>query len=678
MGLTLVVCKPRLPERYAVQRDELTRGLSGIAADSVIYFPVFELTPDLPAIEQISQWLTSQSARSKRMIVFVSPSVLEIAVTTFGAWPEQVLCGVMGSQSKALALRLGIPEHLIIAPTGAENNQTEDSDGLAKLIEQGHEQGSLDVIVCKGPRGRVEFPEKLRALGHEVRVLECYDRQAIVQREQDCDRLFNSPDRLVFWITSSETAEVLDSQLGRFSPEKRDRIRSNASLLTTHPRIASKCKELGYAHVEEIATGIQSVHTWLKAHKKSMDNKQSSEASTVDVKPTVKPTPTAVQANPSEGQWLGKAAFFISVLSFILILLIAFAGKNQIEKTRLAFGERIQKEATTLDLVKEQIGKSSDLTKDLKTRFDLLEAAQKEEASQRASLEEVYNSLLASRTEVSLSEVEQLISIAKRQLFLLGNVNGASIALAQAVELLERSDKPSFLNLQAAIESDLAQIRALPSDDLVKLAISLDSVINAVDSFPLLSSVNAKTDQTLAELTADENNAEAAVVTTIVVPATEPAAQSEAGSNNTPVDGASTMEQNAQRTLNDAWVAAKQAMAAAWHEIKSLIEVTKVNTPEVLLLSSRQEEDLRNTLRLSMLNARISLLSRQAELLKSDLQRSEKLLDTYFDPSAYQVQRAKTVFKQIDAVQLDLAMPELQATTAALRLAVASQQGDRP
>lgn len=670
MGLTLVVCKPKLPERYAVQRDELTRGLSGIESDSVIYFPVFELTPDLPAIEQISQWFTSQSPKSKRMIVFVSPSVLEIAVTTFGAWPEQVLCGVMGSQSKALALKLGVPEHLIIAPTGADDNQSEDSDGLAKLIEQGHEPGSLDVIVCKGPRGRVEFPEKLRTLGHEVRVLECYDRQAIDQNKQDCDRLFNSPDRLVFWITSSETIEVLDSQLGRFSLEKRERIRSSASVLTTHPRIASKCKELGYAHVEEIATGIQSVHTWLKANKKSMDNKQSSEASTVDVKPTVKPTPTAAQSNPSDSQWLGKAAFFISVLSFILILLIAFAGKNQIEKTRLAFGERIQKESTTLDLVKEQIGKSSDLTKDLKTRFDLLEAAQKEEASQRASLEEVYNSLLASRTEVSLSEVEQLISIAKRQLFLLGNVNGASIALAQAVELLERSDKPSFLNLQAAIESDLAQIRALPSDDLVKLAISLDSVINAVDTFPLLSSVNAKTDQTLAELTEDENTSGSAVTSIVVVPEVEP--------TDTTADGSSTIEHTAQQTLNDAWLATKQAMADAWREIKSLIEVTKVNTPEVLLLSSRQEEDLRNTLRLSMLNARISLLSRQAVLLKSDLQRSEKLLDTYFDPSAYQVQRAKTVFKQIDAVQLDLAMPELQATTAALRLAVASQQGDRP
>jgi uroporphyrin-3 C-methyltransferase len=102
-----------------------------------------------------------------------------------------------------------------------------------------------------------------------------------------------------------------------------------------------------------------------------------------------------------------------------------------------------------------------------------------------------------------------------------------------------------------------------------------------------------------------------------------------------------------------------------------------VNSPEVLLLSNRQETDLRNTLRLSLLNARISLLSRQASLLKSDLERSSNLLDTYFDTKALQVQRAQTILAEIKEVQLDLVLPELQSTTAALRLAVAGQQGER-
>jgi len=82
-------------------------------------------------------------------------------------------------------------------------------------------------------------------------------------------------------------------------------------------------------------------------------------------------------------------------------------------------------------------------------------------------------------------------------------------------------------------------------------------------------------------------------------------------------------------------------------------------------------------LRLSLLNARISLLSRQATLLKSDLERSSHLINTYFDPNALQVQRAQSVIAQLNEVQLDLVLPELQATSAALRLAVAGQQGER-
>jgi uncharacterized protein HemX len=305
-------------------------------------------------------------------------------------------------------------------------------------------------------------------------------------------------------------------------------------------------------------------------------------------------------------------------------------------------------------LVKEEIGKSSDLAKDLKTRFDLLELAQKEEASQRASLEEVYNSLLSSRTEVSLSEVEQLISIAKRQLYLLGNVKGASIALSQAIDLLEGTEKPSLLNLRTALEKDLSEIKALPSDDLLRLAISLDSVVNSVESLPMMSSAQATTDQTLAQLTEQ------------AVP--EPAAET-----SVPVGA---VEQS-QQGFEKAWVTVKSLAQTVWYDIKSLIEVTKVNSPEVLMLSSRQETDLRNTLRLSLLNARISLLSRQATLLKSDLERSSNLLNTYFDVKSIQVQRAQTVIAEIAEVQLDLVLPELQATSAALRLAVAGQQGER-
>ena len=656
MTHTLVVCKPKLPDQYLTQRVDLKRQLDQMHAGHVMYFPVFELVPDLAAMLTIRPWLDAATEKSNHLIVFVSPSVLEIAVTNLGQWPAHVYCGVMGRQSAKLAMDLGIPKDKIIAPTGENDHETEDSDGLASLLATHFEAGSCRVMVCKGPRGRVEFPEKLKEMQHDVTVLECYDRKVIEQSNAQCEALFARAAEAVLWITSSETIEALDSQLARKSESQLKVLKETATVLTTHPRITAKCRELGYAHVVQIATGIQSVNSWLKSNKKSMENNNQTNSATPAVNPqpvvTSQSRPASASASQPNGQWLGKAAFFISVLSFVLILLIAFAGKNQIEKTRMAFGERIQKESTTLDLVKEEISKSSDLAKDLKTRFDLLELAQKEEASQRASLEEVYNSLLASRTEVSLSEVEQLISIAKRQLYLLGNVKGASIALSQAIDLLEGTEKPSLLNLRTALEKDLTEIKALPSDDLLRLAISLDSVVNSVESLPMLSSAQVTTDQTLAQLTEEE--------------ASEVVADTQAPAANEQAQG-----------FEKAWASIKKVAQTVWYDIKSLIEVTKVDSPEVLMLSSRQETDLRNTLRLSLLNARISLLSRQATLLKSDLERSGNLLNTYFDSKSIQVQRAQTVLAEIGEVQLDLVLPELQATSAALRLAVAGQQGER-
>jgi len=656
MTHTLVVCKPKLPDQYLTQRVDLKRQLDQMHAGHVMYFPVFELVPDLAAMLTIRPWLDAATEKSNHLIVFVSPSVLEIAVTNLGQWPAHVYCGVMGRQSAKLAMDLGIPKDKIIAPTGENDHETEDSDGLARLLATHFEAGSCRVMVCKGPRGRVEFPKKLEEMQHDVTVLECYDRKVIEQSNAQCEALFARAAEAVLWITSSETIEALDSQLARKSESQLKVLKETATVLTTHPRITAKCRELGYAHVVQIATGIQSVNSWLKSNKKSMENNNQTNSATPAVNPqpvvTSQSRPASASASQPNGQWLGKAAFFISVLSFVLILLIAFAGKNQIEKTRMAFGERIQKESTTLDLVKEEISKSSDLAKDLKTRFDLLELAQKEEASQRASLEEVYNSLLASRTEVSLSEVEQLISIAKRQLYLLGNVKGASIALSQAIDLLEGTEKPSLLNLRTALEKDLTEIKALPSDDLLRLAISLDSVVNSVESLPMLSSAQATTDQTLAQLTEEE--------------ASEVVADTQAPAANEQAQG-----------FEKAWASINKVAQTVWYDIKSLIEVTKVDSPEVLMLSSRQETDLRNTLRLSLLNARISLLSRQATLLKSDLERSGNLLNTYFDSKSIQVQRAQTVLAEIGEVQLDLVLPELQATSAALRLAVAGQQGER-
>ena len=264
MTRTLVICKPRLPALYTAQRAVLETELGDLAAVKTLFMPVFDLAPIATALDRLREFVVSDSVKPNCMVVFVSPSVLEICLTDMQIWPEHVYCAVMGRQSALLALRLGVPESMLIAPGFGSNEETEDADGLASLIERNFPAGSCQILVCKGPRGRVDFPEKLKTIGHGVSVLECYTRDPIQQDRALCTELFNLNEQAVLWVTSSETMEALNVQLSIHSRVKLLAFRLNAVVLTTHPRIAAKCRELGYDHVIEIATGIQSVKSWIK------------------------------------------------------------------------------------------------------------------------------------------------------------------------------------------------------------------------------------------------------------------------------------------------------------------------------------------------------------------------------------------------------------------------------
>ncbi|NJM33144.1 MAG: hypothetical protein HC848_10265 [Limnobacter sp.] len=265
-------------------------------------------------------------------------------------------------------------------------------------------------------------------------------------------------------------------------------------------------------------------------------------------------------------------------------------------------------------------------------------------------METLYNQMLSDKAAVSLSEIEQLVSIARRQLLVLGNIQGASVALNQAVELLEQTDDPGLLQVKVAIEKDLAELNALPEVDIIKTAISLDSVINSVDILPTLADRDVQTDTTLAELGHEK-------------------------SAQTP-EAPRTIEPIAHNA--NVWQAMKSAVfvffSTAWEDIKGLVEITHIDHPEALMISGQQAQDLRNALRLSLLNARLSLLSRHGELLASDLKRSRSLLLTYFDPRNAQVARAVSLLENIGSMQVSITPPELQNSTSAIRLFKAGQR----
>lgn len=660
MTLTLVISKPRLPKGYDAQRDSLRANLINALKAPTFQLPVFELKEQPQALDQLKQKASETRPDQNKVLVFVSPSALEFGLKAVTPWPESVYCGVMGRQSAHLAALLGVPKDRIIAPSLEGNEESEDSQGLFNLLTARFPSAVTSVTVCKGPKGRQEFARQLRDRGYAVEELECYDRLEIQQDADMCRHVTDLGRNAVLWITSSETMVSLDRQMGRHVYSKLPEFRQQCTVLVTHPRIRAKCLELGYVNVQDVATGIQSVLDWFKRQKDiTTNNSNNMTNQSTPVVDNAKPVSSrssgqASPVNPTSG--LVKVSFALSVISIILLISLVIAGKNQIEQTRVAFGERIQRDSTLLNVLQGQVKDSNDIYKDLKTRFDMLEENQKEAAAQRDSLQEIYNKLLINRAEVSLSEIQQLVSIAKRQLFLLGNVKGAILALSQASDVLANAEKPSLIRLKTAIDKDLAEVKALPNVDVLPLAVSLDSVINSVDTLPMLSGPDATTDMTLDQYTAGKDK-----------PAEKAAA---------PVASAPQNASGVSHELDVVWQKVKDGAALAWHDIKGLIQITKVKTPDAFLISTQQANDVRNVLRLSLLNARISLLSRHSDLLQADLDRSEKMLNTYFDVKAVQVQRAKAVIADLRDAQLNLNVPELQGTSAALALAVAAE-GDK-
>ncbi len=282
----------------------------------------------------------------------------------------------------------------------------------------------------------------------------------------------------------------------------------------------------------------------------------------------------------------------------------------------------------------------ADQSKALQVKVGVLESRQLESQSQQLALEQLYQDLSKSRDEWALSEVEQVLSTASQQLQLAGNVQGALIALQNADRSLSRSDKPQFITVRRAIASDMEKLKALPAVDLAGVAVRLDSVISQVDTLPLLSDEKPLLPAAPAR------------------GARTPGAQG-ADKGTAPAAPLSVGERMLQTWRN--WT------EEMWDDVRQLIRVRSVNTPDALMLSPEQRYFVRESLKLRLLNARMALLSRNESTFADDLIAAQDTLVRYFDTRARTTQQAQAVLRQVQANNLSIEMPTLADSLNAVR-----------
>jgi uroporphyrin-3 C-methyltransferase len=334
----------------------------------------------------------------------------------------------------------------------------------------------------------------------------------------------------------------------------------------------------------------------------------------------------------------------------VLLAMQAWSTHTRFNKLREDVARTLQKDnasnAETAQLARDV----QETAKQLQVKVGVLENRQTEAQSQQAALEQMYQDISKNRDEWALSEIEQVLSTASQQLQLAGNVSGALIALQNADRSLSRSDKPQFLPIRRAIARDIDKLKALPSVDVPGIALRLDNVIGQIDALPLLS------DEKPAEPMAPPRSA-----TALNAPAN--AAPGKHGAKGALPVAAPPAPGLGER-FADGWRSWSHEM---WDDIRQLIRVRTVDTPEALMLSPSESYFVRENLKLRLLNARLALLSRNEGTFRDDLASAQQMLVKYFDAKARSTLGVQSLMRQIQANNVTIEVPDLSESLNAVR-----------
>ena len=341
---------------------------------------------------------------------------------------------------------------------------------------------------------------------------------------------------------------------------------------------------------------------------------------------------------------LMRPEFRLKAVISALVLLLALQwwnARTDVTDLRREVAQRLQTGEQTNSQTKLIASRVDDELKVLQGKVAVLESKQIESQGQQLALEQLYQDLAKNRDDWALAEIEQVLSTASQQLQLAGNIRGALIALQNADVRLSRADRPQFISVRRAIARDIENLKSLPDVDLTGIALRLDALVAEIDNMPLLS---------------DEKPAVLATP-----PKTRLAAASVPGAGGVP---ATPDEQD----WGSAWFYYWQHWASdLWRDVRDLIRVRVVSSPEALLLSPGEAFFARENLKLRLLNVRIALLSRNDAAFRSDLIEADRALVRYFDTRARQTQAGREQIRQLQESVLNIEMPTLSHSLNAVR-----------
>ncbi len=341
--------------------------------------------------------------------------------------------------------------------------------------------------------------------------------------------------------------------------------------------------------------------------------------------PAAEPAPLAQPEEPSgrsEGEaparpW--RAPVTLALAGAIVVVCWQwYDTRSQIGAIREELGQRLRASDSAAGEGLLLAKQAQEAVREAQAKLTVLENKIAESQSQQVALEALYQELSRSRDEWALAEIEQILTVASQQLQLAGNVQAALLALQTAEGRLARPDRPQFIPLRRVLNRDIERLKAAPNLDIAGMALRLDKLIASVDTLPL------QFDQRLQS---------------------PPKAAGPAGENGV-------------------WA---RVLTEVWDEMKQLVRISNTDRHDAALLPPTQAYFLRENLQLRLLNARQALLARDPARFRTDLQTATAWVTRYYDPRAKSTATALASLKQLSASSINVELPTIADSLAAVR-----------
>lgn len=339
--------------------------------------------------------------------------------------------------------------------------------------------------------------------------------------------------------------------------------------------------------------------------------------------PEALPKPAKSGTAKARGRLPGIAAVVLA-LAALAASGAALYTLYQFRQQAAARGAAVDRLDTRLGSLQQSLAALQRGRSQLEQRLEQLRQSQQQ---MHDSLQSLYRKQERDSTDWAVAEIEHLMIIAVHSLTLQKDVGTALAALQAADDRIRNLGDPGLLPVRRQLTSDINALRAVNDVDISGLSLFLSDLVTRVEDLPLREQETGAAGNATAAETAPDR---------------------------------------------PAW---KRLLLGVWHELKSLVVITRTDKGGAALLLPEEKYFLYQNLRLQLESAREAVFRRDTENFHASIDIVLRWLRQYFDMSSTAVGNIIDSLEKMRKVNLDQELPDISSSLESLHAYIKEKSG---